>query len=256
MIDTNKKPKILVVTPTYNSGKTIERCIKSVKQQTYKNVEQVIVDAKSTDNTMHVVKKYGLAFISETDRGLFDGMCKGISRFNGDIIHILNSDDWYVSDEILEDVVNNMNSRNLELIHGRINLVNKAGKTIKTLGQDVNKKSLVKKMKVAHPSVFVRNYIYKKYGCYSECFSIAADFEWLLRVWGCVSVGFIDKELVNMEDGGVSRQNIMQSCRESVCVSILHGLNPLQAIGIYYHEIVKNHVINLIQKKKNKKGLV
>ncbi|MCG7994334.1 MAG: glycosyltransferase family 2 protein [Candidatus Thiodiazotropha taylori] len=240
--------KVLVITPTYNASHTLERCIQSVKSQSYQNVEHVIIDAISTDNTLDIVEKYKLRFLSEEDRGLYDGMCKGIKEFSGDIIHILNSDDWYANESVIIDVVNYMNKHNLDLCHGYVDLILEDNSIYKTIGEDVNRTALLKKMKIAHPSVFVHSSVYQKYGCYSSCFTIAADYEWLLRVWSNVTVGFIGTRVVNMQYGGLSTTNVVESIRQSASVSILHGLHPFLALLEYYKNRIKNY-LSIVTKK-------
>jgi len=101
------RPKISIITVVWNNAATIKDAIESVLSQTYDNIEYIVIDGASTDGTVEIIKSYGdkiAAFVSEPDRGLYDAMNKGIALATGDIVGILNSDDFYINSHVLEDV--------------------------------------------------------------------------------------------------------------------------------------------------------
>lgn len=116
-------------------------------------------------------------------------------------------------------------------------------KIVWRIGKDQSKEELTRKMRIADPSTFVNKSVYKTYGSFSVGFKIAADYEFLLRIWGKVHTVFIPETMVFMKMSGVSNQNIPQSYRESMAASILHGKNKTCAYGRYYWEVIKHPCI-------------
>lgn len=205
-----------IITICFNSEKTIERTIKSVLTQTFADYEYIIVDGGSRDSTLDIVKKYEPLFEgrmkwkSESDRGIYDAMNKGIMRSSGTIIGIVNSDDWLDS-EALDVVAHYYNKNHFDsraLYCGSINFYHKSN-DIKLLSSNINAfYSNVKWRGVAgvrHPATFVPQKIYDEIGLFDTNFKIAADSDFLLR---CYRNGYnfieIPKALSNMSDGGVS----------------------------------------------------
>ena len=116
--------KISIITITYNSGKTVEDTLKSVAAQSYKNIEHVVIDGASKDNTLDIVKSFpNVKLISEPDKGIYDAMNKGVAMTTGDIVGILNSDDFYPSDDIIQKVVNAFNANKVDSIYGDVKFV-------------------------------------------------------------------------------------------------------------------------------------
>ena len=234
------KPKVTVVTAIFNGEETIQDCIDSVKIQDYPYIEHLIIDGASTDGTLDALKKSGLKYISEKDAGIYDAFSKGVMMAEGDVIHILNADDFYASNDIVSSAINFMQQNNLDLCHAYIEQIADDGKIFKRIGQNQDKTALLSKMRVAHPSVFVKKDIYNKFGSFSTGFKVAGDHEFLLRVWDGVVVGFMPIVFVKMRLGGVSNSQIGLSYRESMAASLLHGQSPLKAAIRYYWEIIKN----------------
>lgn len=118
---------ISIITATFNSGTTIESTLKSVLSQTYKDIDYWVIDGGSKDNTMNIVRRYEpkfngrLHYISEKDRGIYDAMNKGLEHCTGDVVGILNSDDYFTSDNILENVAQTLSSdASLDAVYGDI----------------------------------------------------------------------------------------------------------------------------------------
>ena len=247
--------KVTVVTAVLNGIGTIDKCLRSVQSQQYGNIEHLIIDGGSTDGTVEYLSSSGLIYITEPDSGVYDALNKGIIRASGDVIHILNADDYYADTDIVTNAVTLLEEHNLDLCHGFVEQVDNAGNVIWKIGGDVGRPALLRKMKVAHPSVFVRKAVYDKYGGYSVGFKIAADQDFLLRVWDKIKIGFIGKTFVKMGMGGISNSNIELSYRESAAVSLLHGGNllfiPLNYVWqVFKHKIIVNFVRKLGYRKK------
>jgi glycosyltransferase involved in cell wall biosynthesis len=232
--------KVSVITPVLNGITTIADCISSVKQQDYDNIEHIIIDASSTDGTVEYIASQKVKYISEADTGVYDAFNKGIKLATGDIIHILNADDYYANDRVVSTVVAKLEFESTDLCHGYITQMNRQGEPVKRVGKSLDKHELLSKMRVAHPSVFIRKNVYLKYGYFSQGFKVAGDHEFLLRIWDLVDISFLDEICVNMRLGGISNSQVELSYRESMAAAIMHGAAPWKAMCRYYLELVKS----------------
>lgn len=208
--------KVSIITTVFNNKKTVEDAIKSVLSQSYPNIEYIVIDGGSTDGTVDIINQYKdkiAKFISEKDKGVYDGMNKGIKMADGDIIGILNSDDIYASDKVIEIVVNTMEERNADVCWGDLVYVDakNTDKIVRYWRSSEYKEGKFKKGWVPpHPSFFVKKWVYEKYGYFNLDFSIAADYEIMLRFLEKYKVQscYIPQILVKMRIGGKSNQNI------------------------------------------------
>ena len=209
--------KISVITPTYNSAKTISKTIDSILIQSYKNIEYIVVDGGSTDGTQDIVFKYGnkidLKFISENDRGIYDAMNKGVKLATGDIVSILNSDDFYAAEDILSLVVENFNN-NLDAIYGDISyFFDNYDRVTRLWKPGIYKENKLNHgWSIPHPSLFLRKSIYDNYGLFNLDFKIAADYEFILRVLKIykIKTKYIPRVFVRMYSRGSSGSNLKQ----------------------------------------------
>lgn len=214
--------KVSLVTVVYNGAKTIEQTIQSVLGQTYKNIEYIIIDGLSTDGTQQIVEKYrdSIAyFVSEKDDGIFDAMNKGIRYTTGDIIGIINSDDWYAQDAV-EMAVAYFEQSGADLVHGRMATVFQDGsqKISPVLPLDM----IWHEMVISHPSVFVKKSVYEKYGSFNTKYKVAADYDLVLKFYcNHVKFCFIDAVMAYFRFGGFSNRNRGRMIEEhrDVCLS-------------------------------------
>lgn len=210
--------KISIITVTHNSGKTIRDTISSVLSQNYQDLEYIFVDGGSTDDTSVIVKSYGdkiAKFISEPDNGIYDAMNKGISIATGDIIGILNSDDFYRSDTVLKDVSVIFKENDVDACYGDIEYIKfqDTDKVVRIWKAGEYKRSKLNSGWIMpHPAFFVKKEIYNKYGLFNLDFKIAADYELMLRflLKGLITVKHINKTLVSMREGGFSAKGYCQ----------------------------------------------
>ena len=211
-----KNDKITIITATYNSEKTIEDTIKSVLSQTYKNYEHIIVDGKSTDNTLKIIKKYEkqydgrLLIISEKDRGLYDAMNKGIKHSTGDIIGILNSDDKYYDANVLKKIVDKITSEELDGIYGDLLYVDETTMKIPKRKWISGVGKITAGWMPAHPTLYLTKKTYKFIGNYNLKYKIDADYDLIIRLFKTnnYNIGYINDYLVLMRLGGVSSNGI------------------------------------------------
>ena len=213
----NRIPKISVITVAFNSVRTIKDTIQSILRQDYQNIEYIIIDAGSTDGTIEVIKSFKTHisyFISETDKGIYDGMNKGIRASTGDLIGILNSDDFYPNNFILSNVAKTFISNKCDAVYGDLVYVKDYDiKKIVRYWQAGNYSSLKIKngWMLPHPTFFVRKKIYDRFGLYNTELKNAADYEMILKLLykENISVKYIPMILVNMRMGGASNSSLL-----------------------------------------------
>ena len=215
-----EKPKVSIITVVYNGEKTIEQTIQSVLNQTYHNIEYIIVDGCSEDNTINIVKRYEKRIsriIQEPDHGLYDAMNKGIRCVSGELIGMINSDDWYEADAV-EKIVGCFNRTDAEVVHGDINLIDEDG--ISHLVKPVALERIWYTMPISHPSVFVKRSVYERFGGFDLQYAIVADYELMLRLF-CQHVKFeyLEEKIANFRRGGLT------TTKEVECVEELRSIS-------------------------------
>jgi glycosyltransferase involved in cell wall biosynthesis len=222
-----KPEKVTIITVVYNAVNTIEDTIKSVINQTYKNIEYIIVDGGSTDGTLEIIEKYRSridSFISEPDKGIGDGFNKGISMASGEWIGMINADDWYATDAV-DNIMHGV-SKDDYVCCGNIRLIGGNG-------AERDKKSKVSwlnfGMYIMHPSCFVRNCVYRQVGKYDISLKIAMDFDMFLRIKGYgYHIRYVDMMVAYMRMGGVSNNTVKMHREElKVMRRHLHGFDYL-----------------------------
>ncbi len=229
--------KVSIITVCYNSAKTIEDTIKSVISQSYKDVEYLILDGQSTDNTVEIVNKYQdkIAFISsEKDKGMYDALNKGIEKANGDIIGILNADDFYVDEHVVEKVVAHMEEEKSDALYADLYYVEEDD-TSKIKRHWVSGKykegDFLKGWMPPHPTFFVRKEVYEKYGAFNLDLKSAADYELMLRLIHKhnIKLSYLAEVIVKMRVGGMSNaslKNRLKANREDKKAWEINGLKP------------------------------
>jgi len=225
--------KVSIITAVYNNKETIQDAIDSVLNQSYKNIEYIIIDGASIDGTIETIKSYGdkiTKFISEPDRGIYDAMNKGVALATGDVIGILNSDDFYIDEHVIEKVINIFQEEKVDSVYADLVFVkpNNLDKTIRYYNSSkFNPSKFAYGWMPAHPTFFVKQKIYKKYGVFKTDYKIAADYEILVRFLEKykISYYYIQLPIIKMRIGGVStsgiksnyilNKEIIRACKEN-----------------------------------------
>ena len=224
--------KISIITPTFNSQKTIEENINSVLIQTYDNWEHIVIDNLSSDKTLSIIKKFNnhkIKIISEKDKGIFDAINKGILNSTGEIISILHSDDFFFNKDALTNVVNNFLNPEINVVYGNLLYVKKSN-TDKILrywqSNNFQKGLFYRGWSPPHPSFFVKKKIYEKFGNYKIEFGNSSDFELMFRLLekNQVSSKYIDKVLVTMRYGGASNKNLLNIFKQNLTILKILGI--------------------------------
>ncbi|RYU90395.1 glycosyltransferase [Mucilaginibacter terrigena] len=207
--------KISVITVCYNAQSTIEQSILSVISQDYDNIEYIIIDGASSDNTVPIIKKHEKdvqRFISEPDKGIYDAMNKGIALAQGDVIGILNADDFFAGNHVLNDIANAFANNHAEIVYGDLDYIKPGGSIIRKWRTGQYKKGMFNRgWMPPHPTFYCKKTLFEKFGNYSLEFGTAADYELMLRFMHLkqASVYYLQKVLVKMSVGGVSNKNII-----------------------------------------------
>lgn len=208
--------KISLITATYNSAETLRDTMQSVLNQTFKDIDYIIVDGNSKDGTMDIVKEFEpkfegrLRWVSEPDKGIYDAMNKGVKMAQGDVVGILNSDDFFASDDILEEVNAVFeNEDGVDGVYGDIKYVDSKDvtKTIRRYSSaKFSRKKILFGLMPAHPSFYVKKKCYDEFGLYSLDYKIASDFDMFVRmIWkGNIVTKYLPMTFVIMRYGGAS----------------------------------------------------
>lgn len=212
--------KISIITVTFNSGATLQNTIESVLSQTYSDTEYLLIDGGSKDNTLEIVREFEPRFagrmkwISEPDKGIYDAMNKGIRMASGEVVGILNSDDFYTSNTVLQRVAELLSNYDIDAVYGDIHYIDHANPTscIRYYSSRIFRRSLMRYgFMPAHPSFYCRRIVYEKYGTFDTSFRIAADFENLLRLIFVhrIKLKYIPMDFVTMRTGGASSSGLV-----------------------------------------------
>jgi glycosyltransferase len=228
--------KISIITATYNSALTVRDTLASISKQDHPDIEHIIVDGGSDDDTLNIVREFPHVskLISEKDNGIYDAMNKGIRLASGEIIGILNSDDLYMEANILSKVASLFANELLDAVYGDLQYVEphninsitrtwKAGK--------FRKKSFYFGWMPPHPTFFVRRRVYEKAGLFNTSLRSAADYELMLRVLlkHDMQVSYLPEVLVKMRAGGISNaslRNRIKANKEDRIAWKINGLEP------------------------------
>jgi glycosyltransferase involved in cell wall biosynthesis len=208
--------KISIITVTYNSAATLEETILSVISQNYPNIEYIIVDGESTDNTMQIVEKYRSSIsriIREKDKGLYDALNKGIDAASGDIVGILHSDDFYTSADVVSSYAKIFDDKGCDAVYADLYYVDRKNisKTVRTWKSGKYRKgSFLNGWMPPHPTFLVKRSIYEKYGKFNLELKSAADYELMLRFIHKhqISLQYLPAFTVKMRAGGKSNGSV------------------------------------------------
>jgi glycosyltransferase involved in cell wall biosynthesis len=227
------KLKISIITVVWNNAKTIKDAIDSVLGQTYENIEYIVVDGASTDGTVEIVQSHGeriSKFVSEKDKGLYDAMNKGIALATGDIVGILNSDDFYIDDNVITRIVKEFEEKKVDSVFADLVFVKpeNLNKTVRYYDSShFSPDKFAYGWMPAHPTFFVKREMYERYGVFKINYKIAADYELLTRFLAKnkMSYSYIKEPIVKMRIGGAStsgiksnyilNKEIIRACKEN-----------------------------------------
>ncbi len=222
-----------MITACFNSERSIERTLKSVEEQSHPNVEHILVDGGSTDETLEIIFKHrrpSLSVISEPDEGIYDAMNKGLQKASGEIICFLNADDYYVTDEVLSYVADQIQNFDLDVLLADVAFFRASSQNVQTRryrSEWFSPERLAWGWMPAHPALFATRAVYEKFGQFDSSFKIAGDYEWIVRAFKDDTLRYkhFSQVLVNMQTGGVStrglssiwtlNREVIRACRQN-----------------------------------------
>lgn len=236
--------KLSVVTVSFNAAATIEETIQSVINQSYKNVEYIIIDGGSTDGTIDIIEKYRdkiAYFVSEKDYGLYHAMNKGIEKATGEIIGMINSDDYYL-EGAFEKVVKAFEGKKLEehiffgdMLHGD------------SLIRGWRPEALKMSAFGAHPSMFCPKIVYERIGGYKLAYKILSDYDFMYRAFNVRGLKpiYLPEPIAYFRPGGLASKNIFRSYTEEMLIKYDNGEKLHKAFGIYLMKLLRYYVMKL-----------
>ena len=223
-------PKLSIITVTFNAGKSLEKTIQSIIDQTYCNVEYIIVDGKSKDNTLEIIETYRdciNCFVSEEDKGLYDAMNKGIRLATGDYICFLNAGDKFHDNDTLQYMADSLKADSLpDVLHGETTIVDENGNFLRmrrlSMPQQLNWKSFKQGMLVCHQAFFAKRELAVQEP-YDMSYRFSADFDWCIRIMKrakcCHNTHLI---LIDYLNEGMTTRNHKASLKERFRIMVKH----------------------------------
>jgi glycosyltransferase involved in cell wall biosynthesis len=246
--------KITIITVTYNSAKTLKETLESVKNQTHQNIEHIIIDGNSSDNTLDIISQFPniSQIISEPDKGIYDAMRKGVALATGDIIGILNSDDLFENDDILRKISETFQKeKSIDAVYGNL-----------TYFKNNNPEKITRFWKsiayyetffedgyiMPHPTLFLKKSVYDQIGSYYPAFKISSDYELMLRAFKLNNYipYYLNETLVKMRMGGDSTRNIWSNVVGNKEIYQAWKMNGLKIPFLFYPKRILFKIKQLI----------
>lgn len=224
--------KISIITAVYNRENSVARAIRSVEEQSHRDIEHLVIDGASTDRTCEIIRQYNSPYVtlrSEPDDGIYDALNKGISMADGDVVGLLHSDDLFANSDVLSKVASCFEDPSLDAVYADAAFFSSRPDRLKRRFDS----SRFKPRRIgfgwmpAHTTLFLRRAVFEKYGLYKTDYQIAADFEFIARIFknGTLKSRYVPEVWVHMQTGGAStaglasnivgNREILRACREN-----------------------------------------
>lgn len=241
------RPLVSIITPVLNGEKYIADTVKSVLSQTYPYIEHIVIDGNSRDNTISIIKALNPKAIvfSEPDKGATDAMNKGLQIAKGEIIGLLNYDDYYANSNVIQKVVNEFLSKpDVKVLYGKVKCINpQTGETLFLVGTPSRSKEftfrkvreVVEGKTITYPGTFTKREVYNNVGPFSLEYDICTDYEYYLRVIKLYEPYFLNEILTIMRRRGRSDRNAYRGHREVYKLIKSNGINPISALTYLFY---------------------
>lgn len=233
--------KISIITSCYNRETTIRDAIESVIGQSYLNIEYIVVDGASKDNSLSIINEYKdriTKIISEPDKGMYEGINKGIKVATGDIIGLMHSDDFFYSKDTVERIIREFERTDADLVYGNGLFVDfkDTDKVVRNwISGRYSKQKMHRGWLPLHPTVYIKRECFAQLGLYDESFKIAADSDFLVRYMyeGNLEISYLNEYIVRMRMGGLSTdpEKMKRKWAEDLKLYRNHGFSPYWTLG-------------------------
>lgn len=237
--------KISIITAIYNAADTLEACMLSVLSQDYTNIEYLIIDGASTDDSLQKIKQKAaqhphITWVSEPDQGIYDALNKGIAMATGDVIGFVHADDMIADGHCISEIVEAFETHGVDGVYGNLHYVDatKPNKRVRNWKScDFKPELLQQGWMPPHPTLYLKTEVYRKFGDFDTSYIIASDYEFILRIFKQDSLHFhyLPKTLVKMRTGGVSNRNfksITQKSKEDFRALQMHKVGGLWTLWL------------------------
>jgi len=238
------KPLVSIFTVVFNGEEYLEETIQSVINQTYDNVEYIIVDGGSTDGTIDIIKKYEEQidyWVSEKDAGIYAAMNKGLQLSNGKIVGIINADDYYMNGAV-DRSIKTLLDNDADYTFGDVRII---PSNIIVSATFPLKSKIYQGMMYPHISAFIKKEVYNKIGLFNIQYKISADFDMAMRIHiGGFRAAYVERIIGNIHEGGVSSDNLTK--KENMDISVQYGQNIWMAKTLYFNYLLKAKLRNFL----------
>lgn len=210
-------PSLSIVIATYNSAKTLERCLASIHNQSFPAPELIVIDGNSSDSTVEIIRRHEarLAYWhSRRDNGIYDAWNQALAHATGDYVCFLGSDDMLADPDALNAMVRAIGSERPDIVSGKGLLVDGEGRPIARFGDEWNYQAVRRHTRICHPGAWFRRDLFRTHGLFDERYRIVGDYAWLLRLPESTTSCFTNRVVVNVGHGGVSRTQVWLRLRE------------------------------------------
>lgn len=211
------RPTLSVVIATYNCERTLEECLSSVHSQSFGTTQVIVIDGGSNDATVDIIRRHGdrlYHWHSRRDAGIYDAWNQAIPHATGDYLCFLGADDSLSDLDALDSFARAMGDDRPDIVSGQGRLVDSEGRRIVEFGQEWSHRLLRRQTRICHPGAWFRRDLFSTHGLFDTRYRIVGDYEWLLRLPESTTSRFIDRVVVNVGHGGVSRTQVWRRLRE------------------------------------------
>ncbi|MET0117871.1 MAG: glycosyltransferase family 2 protein [Sedimenticola sp.] len=244
-------PLVTIITAVFNNASSVEDSLRSVLSQSYPNIEYIVVDGGSTDGTVDVVRGYQDEidrFVSEPDEGIYDALNKGIRMSEGDVIGILHSDDLFCDENVVQDVMDRITSSEADICFSDLVIVDKSSnKIVRYYMAHYFRRWLFRcGWMPPHPTCFIKRELYERFGLYTTRFSVAGDFDFLVRVFFGADIkwAYLDRVTVKMHVGGISNSGF--ASKRTIANEISASLRDNNVWSLSFFQVIR-YLIRLFE---------
>lgn len=210
-------PQLSIIIATWQAASTLERALRSIVGQSFKDWELLISDGSSTDGTVDLIRKYETSIAwwqSRKDEGIYDAWNQALPHARGEYVCFLGADDAWSDRGALQAVFEAIDERQLDLVTAKGRAVDADARVLGTIGRRWDYKGLRRRMLICHPGALFRRQLFESIGLFDSSYKIAADYEWMLRLPASIRYLFVDRIVVQIQDDGTSRRSWKQTLNE------------------------------------------